>query len=145
MVRHRWQWFVRHVLHRTTAVDELDAEISAHLTLEVQRRVDAGESPDEARRAASRDFGNVLLVKEVTRDMWGWGFVEGCGQDLRLAGRVLLKHRLMSMVATLSLALAIAGNTTVFSLVSAFIFHTVAIRTPGAAGGHVPDQHLSDG
>ena len=42
--------------------------------------------------------------------------------DVRLALRLLLKHRLVSVVATLSLALAIAGNTTVFSLVSAFMF-----------------------
>ena len=46
-------------------------------------------------------------------------------QDVRLAGRVLLKHRLVSVVAILSLALAIAGNTTVFSLVSAFMFRTL--------------------
>ena len=98
--------------------------------LETERRIDAGDSREEARRAASRDFGNVLLVKEVTRDMSGWGFVEGCGQDLRLAGRALRKHRLMTVVATLSLALAIAGNTTAFSLVSAFIFHTWPYEDP---------------
>ena len=43
-------------------------------------------------------------------------------QDVRLAVRTLLKHRLVTFVATLSLALAIAGNTTVFSLVSEFMF-----------------------
>ncbi len=76
MVRPRWRWFVRHVVRRPAADTELDAEIRAHLALETERRVDAGESPDDARRMASRDFGNFLLVMEVTRDMWGWGFVE---------------------------------------------------------------------
>ena len=46
-------------------------------------------------------------------------------QDVRLAGRVLLKHRLVTLVAIVSLALASAGNTTVFSLVSAFMFRTL--------------------
>ena len=49
-------------------------------------------------------------------------------QDVRLAGRVLLKHRLVTLVAIVSLALAIAGNTTVFSLVSAFMFRTLPVE-----------------
>ena len=43
---------------------------------------------------------------------------------------MLLKHRLVTFLATLSLALAIAGNTTVFSLVSAFVFHTWPYEDP---------------
>ena len=56
--------------------------------------------------------------------------MESLIQDLRLAVRVLLKHRLVTFLATLSLALAIAGNTTVFSLVSAFVFHTWPYEDP---------------
>ena len=56
--------------------------------------------------------------------------MESLIQDLRLAVRVLLKHRLVTFLTTLSLALAIAGNTTVFSLVSAFVFHTWPYEDP---------------
>ena len=42
-------------------------------------------------------------------------------QDLRVAGRMSAKHRLVTSAAVLSLALAVAGNTTVFSLVSALV------------------------
>ena len=65
----RWRWFVRHVLRRPVADDELDAEIRTHLALETQRRIDAGASPEDARRAASRDFGNVLLVRLGTNSV----------------------------------------------------------------------------
>ena len=109
MIRLRWQWFVRHVLRRAVADDELDAEIRAHLALETERRVDAGESPDDAQRAARKEFGNILLVKEVTRDMWGWGFVERTWHDVRYSARGLVKSLAFTAVAVISLALGIAA------------------------------------
>jgi len=50
---------------------ELDAEIRSHLDEAIRDRIERGEAPDEARAHALREFGNVGLVKEVTRELWG--------------------------------------------------------------------------
>ncbi len=52
---------------------ELDEEIRAHLEMAIRDRMARGESREEAEYAARREFGNVPLVREVTRDMWGGG------------------------------------------------------------------------
>ncbi len=52
--------------------EDLDAEIQHHFDEAIRDRIARGETPDEARAHALREFGNVGLVKEVTREMWGW-------------------------------------------------------------------------
>ena len=53
--------------------DDLDREIRAHLELEAEELREAGLSPDEARYAARRALGNTTLIKEATREVWGFG------------------------------------------------------------------------
>jgi hypothetical protein len=48
----------------------LDDEIRDHLEREIQDNMDRGMSPEEARTAALRKFGNVTRVKEETREVW---------------------------------------------------------------------------
>lgn len=70
--------FWRRLLDRYTGrVDQdLDRELRAHLELEAGEQHESGLPPDEAQDAARRAFGNVTLVKEDTRAMWGWTSVE---------------------------------------------------------------------
>ena len=55
---------------RTRRDRELDDEIKAHLQLAIADRIARGESPRDAERNARAEFGNELLIKEVTRTMW---------------------------------------------------------------------------
>jgi len=50
---------------------ELDEELESHLRMAAHDRVERGESPEEAGYAARRELGNVALIKEVTRQIWG--------------------------------------------------------------------------
>ncbi|NOT59586.1 MAG: FtsX-like permease family protein, partial [Acidobacteria bacterium] len=95
---------------------ELDAEIRNHLDEAIRDRIERGESPDEARLNAQREFGNVGLVKEVTRAMWGWAALEGLLQDLRFGVRMLRKNPGFSFVAILTLALGIGAVAVVYSV-----------------------------
>ena len=47
----------------------------------------SGVSPEEARYAARRAFGNATVIKEQTHEAWGWAPFERLGQDLRYAFR----------------------------------------------------------
>ena len=95
---------------------DFDRELRNHLDLEAEEQQDATVSPDEAGYAARRAFGNITLVKEDVRAIWGWTSVEEIIQDLRYAVRILGKAPALTAVALLSITLGIAANTTVMSV-----------------------------
>jgi hypothetical protein len=95
---------------------DLDEEIRFHLEEEAEEQQAAGLSAEDARRAARRDFGNVTLIHENTREIWSWLSLERFIQDVRYGSRMLLATPLVSSVAVLSLALGIGANTAIFSV-----------------------------
>jgi ABC-type lipoprotein release transport system permease subunit len=109
---------------------ELEEEIRFHLQLATEKYLEAGESPADARSAARRELGNQDLVKEVTRDAWGLGWVEQLSQDFRYGARVLWKSPIYAFVSVLTLALGIGASTSIFSVVYGVLLRPLPYPKP---------------
>src|SRR5579863_3054159 len=118
------------VVRRGAASRDLGEEIAQHIESKTRKLIDGGLSPDEARYRARREFGNTVLVSEASRDAWGWVWMETLVQDLRYGIRMLRKNPGFTTVATATLAVGIAVNTTIFSLVSGWLFNKPPVADP---------------
>src|SRR5260370_38298874 len=93
---------------------DLERELRAHMELEAEEQQDSGLTPEQARYAAQRAFGNTTFVQEEVREMWGWNSLETVGKDIQFAFRLLRKAPGFAVVAVLSLALGIAANSSIY-------------------------------
>ena len=116
----RWPtWMYRLVpyLGRRQANEDLQEEPRLHLELEREHQRHAGVPPDEALRAARRRLGNEALIRERTRDVWGWRWLDDLGRDLRHAVRTLRRSPGFTAAVVIVLALGTGVATAMFGIV----------------------------
>ncbi len=123
------QW-LNQLFTRGRRYDDLAISIKEHLEERIEELVEGGMSREGAQGVARREFGNVTLIEERSREVWGWPTLDSIWADVRFALRQLLRAPGFTTTAVLTLALGIAVNATMFSLVSAFLLPHLPGRDP---------------
>jgi predicted permease len=136
---------LRNLFSRGRRFAELSESVLEHLAERVEELVEGGMARRDAEFRARREFGNVALIEERSREVWQWPSVESMWADLRLAVRRLGKAPGFAATALLTLAIGIGANTAVFSVVNSVLLKPLAyqhaeqlvalrLEAPGAAG-----------
>ena len=115
---------------RRDPVSDLAEEIRSHLRLEELENRESCMSSEEARFAAMRNFGNITIAYERSREMWQWTSVEQIVQDLQFGFRQLRSNLGFTIFAVLTLALGIGANSAIFSVVNGVLLRPLPFDRP---------------
>jgi macrolide transport system ATP-binding/permease protein len=103
---------------RKRMLANLEQDIRDHLERETQDNIDRGMSPEDARSAALRKFGNVARVKEETWEVWSIVWLEQLLQDVRFGVRTLLRSPGLTIAAIMAIALGVGINVGIYSVLN---------------------------
>ena len=121
---------LRRFFNRRRHYDDLSISIQEHIEERTEELMEEGMPREVAQRSARREFGNVALIEQRSRESWQWPRLESIGADVRYAFRQLRRSPGFALTAILTLTLAVGANTAVFSLMDALLMRSLPVRDP---------------
>ncbi|HEY3628738.1 MAG TPA: ABC transporter permease, partial [Terracidiphilus sp.] len=136
---------IRQAFTRRRRYDDLSVSIEEHIEEKIEELMEGGMPRHEAERKARREFGNVLLIGQRSREVWQWQALESVLADLKFALRRLSKSPGFAVTVLLTLAIGIGANTAVFSVIDSVLIKPLPyprseqlvalwLSAPGAGG-----------
>jgi hypothetical protein len=110
-------------VQNTALADEIDAHIEAL----AEELIESGCAPDEARRRARIQFGNVNLIREDSREVWIVGWLEAIVRDIRFAWRLAKRQPWLTSAVILTVALGVGANTAVTSVLNTILLNPLGL------------------
>ncbi|HEV3149893.1 MAG TPA: ABC transporter permease [Acidobacteriaceae bacterium] len=131
-MRHLRAWLLRcaGLFRREQEGRDFADEIESHLQMHIADNLRSGMTPQEARRQALIKLGGVQQTREQYRNRASLPMLEMLASDIRFGARVLWKSRGSTIVAIVTLALGIAGNTAIFSIVNGVLLNPLPFAQP---------------
>ncbi len=120
------------IFYREDETARLDAELQFHLDQQIQENLASGMSPEEARCAALRAFGNPTLLRDQARSNWSWNWLETSLRDVRYGARTLRHSPGFAAMAVLVMALGLGATTSLFTIVRAVVLKPLPFRDPSS-------------
>jgi len=138
------QWFAK-FFSRRRRYEDISISIQEHIDERTEELMADGISRKQAEQTARREFGNVSLVEESSREVWQWPAFDSILADLKFAFRRLRKSPGFAATVLLTLAIGIGANTVVFSVVNGVLLKPLPypdserlvslwLNAPGAGG-----------
>jgi predicted permease len=138
------QWFTQ-FFSRRRRYEDISISIQEHIEERAEELMADGMPRKQAEQAARREFGNVTLLEERSREVWEWPAFDSILADLKFAFRRLRKSPGFAATVLLTLAIGIGANTTVFSVVNGVLLKPLPypdseqlvslwLNAPGAGG-----------
>ncbi len=109
------------IFARRRRYDDLSVSIQEHLNEKIDELMEEGLTREAAQVRARREFGNLTLIEERSREAWQWPTIESIWADVLFALRQLRKTPGMALLAILTLALGIGANTAMFTVIQSVL------------------------
>ena len=119
-------------LRRNPADHDLERELRFHLELAEEKLRGRGHSPAEAARLARVHLGGFSQTMEALRDQRGWPWLDDLRADVKIGGRMLRRNPLLTLTATVSIALGIGVNSVLFMYADAYMLRPLPVADADA-------------